>query len=77
MKLGIVIPCYNEEEGLVETTKHLLLLMEKMINAKEISKESFVCYVDDGSKDGTWQLIEKFKEDSSLFRFYLLLLYSY
>lgn len=68
MKLGIVIPCYNEEEGLVETTKHLLLLMEKMINAKEISKESFVCYVDDGSKDGTWQLIEKFKEDSSLFR---------
>jgi len=68
MKLGIVIPCYNEEEGLAETTKHLILLMQEMIQAKEISPDSFVCYVDDGSKDQTWSLIEQFKEDSSLFR---------
>jgi len=68
MKLGIIIPCYNEEEGLAETTKHLLLLMEKMIKANEISSDSFVCYVDDGSKDKTWELIEQFKEESSLFK---------
>jgi len=68
MKLGIVIPCYNEEEGLAETTKHLIVLMEKMIQTKAISEESFVCYVDDGSRDRTWELIEQFKEESSLFR---------
>jgi glycosyltransferase involved in cell wall biosynthesis len=68
MKLGIVIPCYNEEEGLAETTKHLILLMDKMIKAKEISQDSFICYVDDGSKDRTWELIKKFKDESPLFR---------
>jgi len=68
MKLGIVIPCYNEEEGLAETTKQLMVLMQEMIQAKEISSDSFVCYVDDGSKDQTWSLIEQFKEKSSLFR---------
>ncbi len=68
MKLGIVIPCYNEEEGLAETTKHLLKLMNKMIETKQISQDSFICYVDDGSKDKTWELIEKFKEESSIFK---------
>jgi len=68
MKLGIVIPCFNEEEGLAETTKHLLSLMNSMINNKEISKESFVCYIDDGSKDKTWELIQKFTNESSLFK---------
>ena len=68
MKLGIVIPCYNEEEGLAETTKHLIVLMEKMIQADEISEDSFICYVDDGSRDRTWELIEQFKEESPLFR---------
>lgn len=68
MKLGIVIPCYNEEEGLGETTKRLQLLLDEMINSKEISSDSFVCYVDDGSKDSTWELIEKAKAESTLFR---------
>ena len=68
MKLGIVIPCYNEEEGLAETTKQLMVLMQELIQSKEISSDSFVCYVDDGSKDQTWSLIEQFKEKSSLFR---------
>ena len=68
MKLGIVIPCYNEEEGLAETTKQLQILLDKMIEAKEISEDSFVCYVDDGSKDKTWELIEQFKNESKLFK---------
>jgi len=68
MKLGIVIPCYNEEEGLSETTARLEVLLEEMIENGEIEKGSFVCYVDDGSKDGTWSLIESFKARSSLFR---------
>ena len=68
MKLGIVIPCYNEEEGLAETTKHLQVLLDEMIRNKEISKDSFVCYVDDGSKDKTWELIEQFKNESKFFK---------
>ena len=66
MKLGIVIPCYNEEEGLEETNKRLHLLLHKMIQNKSISKESFICYVDDGSEDKTWELIEILKHESSL-----------
>ncbi len=68
MKLGIVIPCYNEEEGLTETTKRLQILFDEMILSGDIDKESFVCYVDDGSQDNTWKLIETFKEESSLFK---------
>jgi len=68
MKLGIVIPCYNEEDGLAETTKRLTLLLNEMIEKGEIDQDSFVCYVDDGSKDNTWALIEAFKEESSLFK---------
>lgn len=68
MKLGIVIPCYNEEEGLSETTKRLMSLMQTMIQRNEITSDSFICYVDDGSKDKTWELIEQFTQDSSLFK---------
>lgn len=68
MKLGIVIPCYNEQEGLAETTKRLKVMLEQMILSGDIDKESFVCYVDDGSQDDTWKLIESFKEQSSLFK---------
>jgi len=68
MKLGIVIPCYNEEEGLRETTNRLKALLDEMIKRGEIDKESFVCYIDDGSKDDTWQLIEAFTKESSLFK---------
>lgn len=68
MKLGIVIPCYNEEEGLSETSKQLQQLLNEMIEAKEISSDSFVCYVDDGSKDGTWELIKGFQNNDSHFK---------
>jgi len=68
MKLGIIIPCYNEEEGLPETTRRLQKLLHEMITREEIDKESFICYVDDGSKDNTWKLIETFGESDSLFK---------
>ena len=68
MELGIVIPCYNEEEGLNETTKRLSTLLNEMIQAGQIGSNSFICYVDDGSKDKTWELIENYKNESSLFK---------
>ena len=42
MKLGIVIPCYNEEEGLGETSRRLQVLLDEMIQTGEIDKESFI-----------------------------------
>lgn len=65
--LYLVIPCYNEEEVLEETTKRLKEKLNKLIKDKKISKDSKVMYVNDGSKDGTWNLIKKISEKDSLF----------
>ena len=68
MKLGIIIPCYNEEEGLKETSNHLQTLLMQMIKSGKIAANSFICYVDDGSTDRTWQIIESFSKQSDLFK---------
>ena len=65
--LYVVIPCYNEELVLEETTKRLKEKLEKMISDKLISNKSKVMYVNDGSKDKTWDLIKKIHESDSLF----------
>ena len=52
--LYVVVPCYNEEEVLEETTKQLKAKMESLISKKDISAKSKVMYVNDGSKDRTW-----------------------
>lgn len=54
----LVVPCYNETEILKTTTERLTALLEAMIHAKQISTKSYLLYVDDGSTDGTWRLIE-------------------
>ena len=58
-KLGIIVPCYNEEEVFEETAKQLTDLLKRLIKKGKISKESFIIFVNDGSKDNTWNLIEK------------------
>lgn len=68
MKLGIVIPCLNEEEGLEELNRQLQTLLTEMIASKQINKESFICYVDDGSSDNTWSVIESCQVKSSMVR---------
>ena len=65
--LYIVVPCYNEEEVLKETTKQLKAKLQKLIKEKVISKDSKVMYVNDGSKDKTWKLIEEIHNKESLF----------
>lgn len=65
--LYVVIPCYNEEEVLEETTKQLKKKIEKLIKDKKISGKSKVMYVNDGSKDNTWSLIKKINEKEPLF----------
>ena len=65
--LYVVIPCYNEEAVLLETTRRLKEKFEKLIKDKKISKKSKVMYVDDGSKDSTWSLIKKINKNETLF----------
>lgn len=62
--LYIVVPCYNEEKVLHETTKRLSSLIERMAAEKLVSWESRVMYVDDGSKDTTWTIIEELHKSS-------------
>ena len=57
--LYLVIPCYNEEAVLRETAKQLLEKMNSMFERKMISQESRIMFVNDGSKDKTWEIIEE------------------
>lgn len=61
--LTIIVPCYNEEEVLPETVKELGVVLEKMIQDKKVSSESNILFVDDGSKDRTWELISKYSSE--------------
>lgn len=56
--LAIVVPCFDEEEVLPSTSAELLDLLRRLIDAKTVDANSFVCFVDDGSRDRTWALIE-------------------
>ena len=58
-KLYIVIPCYNEEEMLPITAKALLEKMQELVSEEKIHPDSKVMFVDDGSKDKTWEIITK------------------
>jgi glycosyltransferase involved in cell wall biosynthesis len=57
-KLGIVVPCYDEEQVLPETSKRLLACLSAMHQNGLISHESTVHFVDDGSRDRTWEIIQ-------------------
>lgn len=63
MKLNIVVPCYNEEAVLEETTKQLSQLIDTLIGKGKITACDIV-YVDDGSHDTTWPLIEQLKSQN-------------
>ena len=65
--LYIVVPCYNEEKVLHETTKRLKEKLDYLINKDVISKKSKVMYVNDGSKDKTWNIIKDISEEEKLF----------
>ena len=66
-RLYVVIPCYNEEEVLPETSKRLKEKMNELINKGKIAPDSKVTLVDDGSKDLTWELIKKLHNEDKLF----------
>ena len=65
--LYLVVPCYNEEEVLIETSRRLFGKINKMINEEKISKKSKILFVNDGSKDKTWDIIEGLYNKNSIF----------
>ncbi len=65
--LYFVIPCYNEEEMLPLTARALIEKMDKLIKDGRIAPDSKVLFVDDGSKDKTWELIEKLHRSVPMF----------
>lgn len=66
-KLYVVVPCYNEEAVLPETTRRLGDKLHAMMAAGAISADSRVLFVDDGSRDRTWELIEQAHAQDELF----------
>ncbi|MCV9949751.1 glycosyltransferase family 2 protein [Paenibacillus sp. BT-177] len=58
--LTLVIPCYNEEEVLPETISRLTVILEELAESELISKHSKMLFVDDGSRDQTWDIIASY-----------------
>lgn len=63
-RLAVVIPCYNEEEMLPISIPKLKELLNLLKDAGKISKDSFLLFVNDGSKDKTWELLEQSHKDN-------------
>lgn len=66
--LYIVIPCYNEEGVLPITAPLFKAQLDSMVDAGLISSESRIMFVDDGSRDNTWQVISRLTSDDEIFR---------
>ncbi len=62
MQLSIIVPCYNEEEVLEETSAQLISLIEGLIGSSKVDDNSTIYFIDDGSKDSTWNIIETLSE---------------
>jgi len=68
IKLATVSPCYNEEETLRQSTERLTALFEKLIAAGKISRDSMIVFVNDGSRDATWELIAELHQANAFVR---------
>jgi glycosyltransferase involved in cell wall biosynthesis len=58
--LAVVVPCYNEQEVLPETANRMLALLDRLMAAKKIARQSRIYFVDDGSRDRTWEIVQSF-----------------
>ena len=65
--LYVVIPCYNEEEVISETARQLEIKMKDLVQKKKISSKSKVMFVNDGSKDSTWEKILELHQKNKMF----------
>ena len=63
--LYIVVPCYNEQDALPQSHERLMKIVDEMIANGGISQDSKLLYVDDGSRDDTWKIVDRFAKESS------------
>ena len=66
-RLFVVVPCYNEQEVLPETSKRLGAKLRALVERGEIAPDSRVLFVDDGSRDNTWEMIEQLHREDPVF----------
>ena len=67
-KLYIAVPCYNEEEVLPDSSGKLLNKMNEMISQGKITADSRIVFIDDGSKDKTWDIISNLHSENEMFQ---------
>ena len=66
IKLAIVSPCYNEELVLRESSQRLTALLNRLAESQKITPDSFILYVNDGSKDRTWEIIRELHQGNAM-----------
>lgn len=64
--LAIIIPCLNEELLIESTTTSLFEVINSLIEKNKIQTDSYIYFIDDGSKDKTWEIIERLHKENSL-----------
>ena len=67
-KLYLAIPCYNEEEVLRDSASKLAQKYNDMMNSGRISSDSKIVFIDDGSKDRTWEIIAQLHSENPVFQ---------
>ena len=67
-KLYLAIPCYNEEEVLRDSASKLAQKYNDMMNSGKISSDSKIVFIDDGSKDRTWEIIAQLHSENPVFQ---------
>lgn len=65
--LSLVVPCYNEEEVLPLTAETLSAVITKLVAMELVSSDSRIYFIDDGSRDRTWEIIEKLHQSSPIY----------
>ena len=65
--LYMVIPCYNEQEIFTYSKNHLKQKLTQLMRQGKISQKSKICFVNDGSTDETWKLIQEACDEDTIF----------
>lgn len=64
--LAVIVPCFNEEEVIEKTHSELSYVLQNLIESQKISAKSYICFIDDGSKDTTWEIILKLSQKDNV-----------
>lgn len=66
-KVALIVPCYNEQQVLPQSSRELRAELQRLVEAGLVADSSSIYFVDDGSNDGTWRLIEEVSASDAAF----------